>query len=240
MGAIRGDLHLHSDWSPDGRQSLEDLVSEAKRRGLEYIAVTDHAIGLRFGGLTEARLREQREQILRLREAEHALRILHGAELNISLDGSLDYPDEILGLLDFRLAAVHSHFDLDPVRQTERVLAAVTHPLVHVIAHPTGRRIGRRPPYLVDVPALVEAAIEKGTALEVNGHLDRLDLGSHQVADAGRQGALFAANSDAHRPNEMGNVSNSVSVLQRARVAHDQVINTWAVDAFVAWLGSKS
>jgi DNA polymerase (family 10) len=237
---VRGDLHLHSDWSPDGRQTLEDLVSEAKTQGLEYIAVTDHAIGLRFGGLTQDRILEQHEEIERLREAEPTVRIFHGAELNIALDGSLDYPDDILALLDFRLASVHSHFDLDSMTQTERVIRAIGHPLVHVIAHPTGRRIGRRPSLSLDLTALIQAAIENNTALEVNGHLDRLDLGSDHAAAAGRYGALLAADSDAHRSGEMANVANSVAVLQRARVQPGQVINTWDTATMVAWLASKS
>lgn len=240
MDMIRGDLHLHSDWSPDGRQTLDDLVSAAKARGLEYVAVTDHAIGLRFGGLTRDRILEQQVHIERLREAEPAVRIFHGAELNIGLDGSLDYPDDVLEMLDFRLAAVHSHFDLDMAAQTDRVLRAVGHPLVHVIAHPTGRRIGRRPPLALDVSALIEAAIGNNTALEVNGHLDRLDLGSGHADGAGRRGVLFAANSDAHRPGEMANVANSVSVLQRARAVPESVINTWDTATMVAWLAPKS
>ena len=237
---VIGDLHLHSNWSPDGRQSLEDLVSQARFNGLRYIAVTDHAMNLRFGGLKEEDLRRQADVIQELRGSNPDLLIFHGSELNIGPDGALDYEDDLLQLLDFRLAAVHSHFDLDQAQQTDRMLTAIRNPLVHVVAHPTGRRIGRRPPLRLDFPTLVEAAVDARTALEVNGHLDRLDLGHRLVAAAASQGALFAADSDAHRPGEMANVGNAVAILQKARVDPSLIVNTWQPEQIRRWLESKT
>jgi DNA polymerase (family 10) len=205
--------------------------------GWEYLAVTDHGHGLRFGGLDEEELLRQDQVLTQWEEANPDLLILRGAELNIARDGSLDYDDAVLQKLDFRLAALHSHFDLPESDQTERLLRAVTHPLVHAIAHPTGRRIGVRPPVALDLPAVYEAARAHNTALEINGHLDRLDLSADHARVAAAAGVLFLANSDAHRPGELPNVFDAVRVLQKARVDPEQVVNTWEKERLVEWLG---
>jgi DNA polymerase (family X) len=227
---LRGDLHLHSDWSPDGRQTIEELVEAAKARGLDYIAITDHAKGLRFGGLDEERIAQQRAAIEQIRPRYPEIVILQGSELNIDRDGNVDFDDDVLGGLDFAIAAVHSFFTLNRNEQTRRVLNAIANPKIDVIAHLTGRRIGIRPPIKLDIEEILTAAVEHSTALEVNGHLDRMDVSAKIVARAAPLGALFAASSDAHRTHELSNVAHSVGILQRGGVTRDQVINTWGAD----------
>ena len=236
-GQIKGDLHLHTDLSPDGRMSLFEIAAEATEREYEYILISDHTIGLRFGGLDSAGLEHQREIIEETRARFPDLLVLQGAELNIGRDGSLDIDDEALSRLDFAVAGVHSNFDLDRFEQTARVLKALSHPAVRVLAHPTGRRIGNRPAIDLDIDAVIAAAVENHVALEVNGHLDRLDLSAEHAMRAVVGGAVLAANSDAHRIGEMGNISNSVATMQRAGIIPSSVVNTMSVGAFREWSG---
>ena len=232
---LRGDLHLHSDWSPDGRQTIEELVVAARSRGLHYVAITDHAKGLRFGGLDEERIGRQRETIERIRLHYPDIAILQGSELNIDRDGEVDFDEELLDRLDIAIAAVHSHFTLDKKDQTRRVLNAIANPKVNVIAHLTGRRIGIRPPIEIDAGSVLAAAVEQRTALEVNGHLDRMDISAQLVQQAVAMGALFAANSDAHRPDELSNAGHSVGILQKGLVTQADVVNTWPIEDLLTW-----
>lgn len=232
---LRGDLHVHTDWSPDGRVSLEDLARAAAGHGYSYLLVTDHTKGLRFGGLDEEALAVQAALVDGVRDRVPEIAILHGAELNIELDGNLDIDDRALGLLDFAVAAIHSRFDLDEGPQTKRVIAAMRHPRVKVLAHPLGRRIGIRPPLQLDVAALIEVAAEEKVALELNGHRDRLDLPAEFAEQALESGCLLATNSDAHRLGELGNVENAVATAQRAGAQPSQVVNTWEGDVFRSW-----
>jgi len=236
-GQINGDLHLHTDLSPDGRMSLFEILAEAVEREYEYVLITDHTTGLRFGGLDSAGLQHQRTIIAEGRARFPDLVVLHGAELNIDRDGSLDIDDEALGRLDFAVAGLHSHFDLERFEQTARVLTALSHPAVRVLAHPTGRRIGTRPAIDLDIDAVIATAVENHVALEVNGHRDRLDLSAEHAALAVVGGAVLAANSDAHRIGEMGNIVNSVATMQRAGIAPSSVVNTMSVGAFQEWAG---
>jgi histidinol phosphatase-like PHP family hydrolase len=237
---IRGDLHVHTDRSPDGRQSLESVAELGQEMGWKYIAITDHGEGLRFGGLDSEGLGRQRQHIEAVREAFHDITILHGSELNIDRTGDLDFPDDILWKLDFRLAGVHSFFDLPRSEQTARLVRAISHPVLHAVAHLTGRRIGIRPPLDLDLEEVFAAAAAHSTALEVNGHLDRLDLSADNVAMAAQMGVLFTVSSDGHRPSEMGNLFNGVRNLQRAGVRPEQVVNTWEPARFLEWLADKS
>lgn len=236
---LKGDFHVHSEASPDGRMSLETIVEEAVHRGYEYILLTDHTQGLRFGGLDPEGITKQAKQVARMRDNVHGLKIFHGAELNIGADGSLDLPDDALDLLDFAVAGVHSDFHLDRAAQTARVVRALSNPVVRVLAHPLGRRIGIRPGLDLDVEAVIDAAIATGVALEANGHRDRLDLPAEWVSVASGRGAVFAANSDAHRVGEIDNVSNAVAVLQRAGVGLERVVNTWPLPVLETWLEAR-
>jgi DNA polymerase (family 10) len=235
LGDVRGDLHLHSALSPDGRLSLEEILLEAVDRGYEYVLITDHTSGLRFGGLDEAGLEAQAAAIETTRSSFPDLVVLHGAELNIARDGSLDIDDATLSRLDLAVAGLHSFFDLDRSEQTERLVTALSHPVVRVLAHPTGRRIGARPGVDLDLEAVIAAAVEHDVALEVNGHRDRLDLSAVDAEVAVSAGALLAANSDAHRIGEMDNVANAVATMQRGGVRPESVVNTWPASRFVPW-----
>lgn len=233
---IRGDLHLHSDWSPDGHMTIETIVAEALDRGYEYIALTDHTIGLRFGGLDPEALERQAEELARTRKRFPDLHLLHGAEVNVDRVGDLDLDPETLSRLDFAVAGCHSHFDLPKAEQTRRLIRAVQNPVVRVLAHPGGRRIGIRPGFRLDLPAVFEAAAAAGTALEVNGHRDRMDLWADSATGAARAGVLLVADSDAHRVLEMDNMAVAVGVIQRAGLRPDQVLNTRPHEEFLAWL----
>jgi DNA polymerase (family 10) len=232
---LRGDLHLHTDWSPDGRLTLAELCEKTATLGYEYILITDHAVGLRFGGLDARALDLQSQAIESARSWYPELRIFQGAELNIDADGCLDLEEDALSRLDFAVAAIHSNFDLDRNRQTSRLVTAMGHPRVRVLAHLTGRRIGIRPAIEIDFEAVVREAVARGVALEINGHRDRLDLSSSHVRKAAAAGARFAANSDAHRPGELENVENAIAILQTAGVSPDSVVNTWPVGRFARW-----
>ena len=234
---LRGDLHLHSQDSPDGRMTLDTILRSATAKGYDYVLITDHTEGLRFGGLSGQAIRSQSVAIESLRAKYPGVTILHGAELNIMKDGALDLDDDALSVLDFAVAGVHSYFGLDRDTQTKRVIAAMGHPIVRVLAHPFGRRIGIRPPMDLDMEVVIDAAVGRGVALETNGHRDRLDLSSEWIAAAALSGASFAANSDAHRPSEMDNIANAVATLQRAGVAPDRVVNTFDVEGLSDWAG---
>jgi DNA polymerase (family 10) len=179
---------------------------------------------------------EQAEEIEGLRGRFPNVTVFHGAELNIGADGRLDLPEEALALLDFAVAGVHSHFSLDRDTQTERVLAALAHPAVRVLAHPFGRRIGIRPALDLDMDEVIASAVEQGVALETNGHRDRLDLPADWIAGAAAEGALFAANSDAHRVPEVDNIANAVATLQHAGITAERVVNTFSLDDFLGWI----
>lgn len=239
LSDIKGDLHLHSESSPDGRMSLETIVASAAQRGYAYILITDHTAGLRFGGLDAGDLARQALKIDELRSLHPDVEILHGAELNIGPDGSLDIPPQGLARLDFAVAGVHSHFGLSRAEQTNRVISALSHPVVRILAHPFGRRIGIRPCLDIDMSRVVETAVERGVALETNGHRDRLDLPADWIGEAARLGAWFAANSDAHRLDEMANVKNAVATLQRAGVGSDRVLNALPHGDLLAWASDQ-
>ena len=239
-GHIRGDLHVHSTWSGDGRSSLADMVAAAAERGLEYIAITEHGEDLAINGLSRDQVRAEREAIAALAEAYPDLTILHGAELNIGPDGGLDYDDDFLMEFDWCVASVHSHFDLDPARQTARLLRAVAHPAVSVIGHLTGRRIGRRPGIEVDADAIFAAAAENGTAVEINSHLDRLDVPADLLRRARAvEGLRFVISTDAHHVGEFANLQWGVANARRGWIERSAVANTLPRERFVRWLARQ-
>ncbi len=237
VGDIRGDLHVHSSWSGDGRSSLDDMVAAAAERGLEYIAITEHAEDLAINGLSREQVRQEAVEVARLREEYPRLTILHGSELNVGPDGGLDYDDDFLMEFDWCVASVHSHFDLPQAAQTERVLRAIAHPAVNVIGHLTGRRIGLRPGIEVDIDAVFDAAAEYGTALEINSHLDRLDVPADMLRRAReRSDITFTISTDSHHVNEYGNIQWGVSNARRGWVQGKHVANSWPRARFLEWL----
>jgi DNA polymerase (family 10) len=214
-GDLRGDLHVHSDWS-DGRATIEEMARAAIERGYEYMAITDH------GGRLRGRLDAQLEEIAALNERLAPFHILSGAETSIRADGSLDLPDEELARLDWVVAGLHSSFERDP---TERTLAAIDNPNVDCIAHPSARKIGERSPALA-IELVVERAVATRTALEMNGQPDRLDLCDSHARLAGEAGAKIVIASDGHRPATLECVELALAQARRAWLTSEQVLNT--------------
>lgn len=234
---VRGDLHVHSDHSGDGRSPLEAMVEAASRRGYEYLAITEHAEGLVVNGLDRDGFLAEAEEIERLRTAHPGLTLLFGAELNIDPDGGLDFDDDFLAGFDWCVASVHSHFDLPEDRQTERVLSAMSHPAVSCIGHLTGRRIGRRPGISLDVDAVFDAAALHGCALEINGSLERLDVPADLLLRArDRDDLVFVVTTDAHHVSELAGMRYAVLAAQRGWVSRERIANTWPRERFLNWL----
>src|SRR6266536_1257849 len=226
LSEVGGDFHCHTSMSPDGTVPLLTMVEAARARGYRFLAITDHAERLSFSAATRDDFLRQREALRGLERRLGDIRLLHGVELNIGADGSLDYDDEFLDGFDVLVASVHDHFDLPVERQTERLVRACEHPGVNVIGHPTGRLLGKRPAYDVDVEALCAAAARTGTALEVNGSPERLDLGDEQLRVATRHAARLAFGSDSHGPGHLANMRFSVATAGRGWIGPEQVVNT--------------
>jgi DNA polymerase (family 10) len=236
---LRGDLHSHTNLT-DGVASLEDMVAAAASRGYEYFAVTDHAPELVMQRMTLDKALEQRTRLRELQRDYPGLRLLHGTELNIAPDGSVDWPDEVLAEFDVCVASVHSHFRLSAQEQTRRVIRACENPYVHVIGHLTGRRIGRRDPIDLDLDAVFAAAARTGTALEVNGGPQRLDLRDDHIRWAQRHGVRFVIDSDAHSVPQLDYVRYATLTARRGWLAAEQVVNTWPYQRVEAFLTARS
>src|SRR5581483_10687361 len=215
---VRGDLHTHSHWSADGKNTLEEMLDAAAARGYEYYAVTDHSHYLRDG-----RLEAQLEEIETLRKRFPQLTILAGVEANIRSNGELDISDDDLKLLDWVVASVHNAPDNRP---TERVLEAMANPYVDCIGHLTGRRINRRPPRDVDVERVIEGALATGTLLEINGQPDRLDLRDVHARAAKEAGLKLVVTSDSHSVAAQAYVELAVAQARRGWLEKCDVANT--------------
>jgi DNA polymerase (family 10) len=222
LGDVRGDLHTHTTWSSDGKNTLEEMVVAAAARGYEYYAITDHSHYLR-----EGRLAAQLEEIARVREKFPKLHILAGVEANIRGNGEVDLAAEDLARLDWVVASVHQ---APHTRPTERVLEAMENPYVDCIGHLTGRRIGKRGPRDVDVERVIEKALETGCVLELNGQPDRLDLRDVHARAAKEAGLKLVVNSDAHRISAQGYVELAIGQARRGWLTKDDLVNTrtWA------------
>jgi len=237
---IRGDLHVHTTWSGDGRSTMDAMLDAAVDRGLEYVAITDHAEDLVINGLSREEVREERLEIERERERRPEIEILHGAELNIGPDGSVDYDPDFLTVFDFTVASIHSNFDLDEVAQTDRLLAAISNPAVSVIGHPSGRKIGRRPGVSFNASAVFEAAAETGTAIEINSHLQRLDLAAPLIRHALTfDGLMFAVSTDAHHTTELANIRWGVAQARKGWVPRDRILNALDHPSLLAFIAEK-
>ncbi|MEO6907634.1 MAG: DNA polymerase/3'-5' exonuclease PolX [Abditibacteriaceae bacterium] len=232
---LRGDLHTHSEWS-DGKNTIKQMARACRERGYEYFVVTDHSKALAVtNGLDASRLRQQTEEIADLQSGFPDLRILRGVECDIMEDGSLDLEDDILFELDLVIISVHSGFHLDKSRQTDRIIRALQHPAVHLMAHPTGRILGRRPPYEMDIDAVITAASEMGKALEINS-TERLDLSDTNAFKARQQKVLLSIDSDAHSTQMLDNVQHGVTTAQRAWCEGKDILNTKPLDELLKWL----
>ncbi len=223
---IRGDLHSHTTLS-DGRNTLEEMAAAGRERGYAYMAITDHSASHGFGDhVTAERLWGRIEEIRAWNEGKRGFRLLAGSEVNIGLDGGLDYPDDLLAALDWVVASVHTSFSISAKAMTERVLAAIENPFVKCIGHLTGRLIGRREPYGIDVEAVAAAAARTGTMLEINGNPNRRDLSEQHARLAIDAGATIVLNTDAHGVDTLGNMAYAVATARRAWLTADQVANT--------------
>ena len=219
---LRGDLHTHTHWSADGKNTLTEMVEAAKARGYAYYGITDHSHYLR-----EGRLDAQAKEIEKVAKRAAPLRLLKGVEVNIKADGTLDLPDEVLAERDWVVASIHTAFDRDP---TERILSTMENPHVDCIGHLTGRKLNRREPMEIDIERVVVKAIETDTFLEINSQPDRLDLRDVHVRVAAEAGARVVVNSDAHQVKALDYVAFGVAQARRAWLTADQVMNTrtWA------------
>jgi DNA polymerase (family 10) len=221
---LRGDLHCHTHAS-DGTASIAEMAKAARDSGYEYLAITDHSATFGFGDeISPERLRAHVEAI-RATEIE-GLELLAGSEVNILPDGSLDYDDELLADLDWVIASVHSSFRMSAQAMTERIVRAIEHPLVEAIGHPSGRKIERRPPYEVDLEAVIEAAARTGTMLEINANPDRRDLSDLHARAAAEAGVMLVINSDAHRVSGFAVARYGIATARRAWLTAAQVANT--------------
>ncbi len=230
LGDIRGDLHSHTTLS-DGRNTLEEMAAAGRERGYAYMAITDHSASHGFGDhVTGERLWERIAEIEEWNKGVRGFRLLSGSEVNIGLDGALDYPDDVVEALDWVIASVHTSFAISEREMTARVLAAIENPLVDCIGHLTGRLIGRREPYAVDIEAVVEAAARTGTMLEINGNPNRRDLSEQHARLAAEAGVTIVLNTDAHGIETLNNMGYAVATARRAWLTADQVANTkgWA------------
>ena len=223
---IRGDLHVHSDWT-DGTASIEAMAKAAQAQGYQYIALTDHSRRVAMAhGLDPARLNKQSREIDRINARLRGLTILKGIEVDILKDGSLDLPDASLAKLDIVVAAVHSFFDLPREAQTDRVIKAIGNPHVSIIAHPTGRLIGQREPYEIDMERVIAAAHAMGCHLEINAQPERLDLSDLHIHAAKQAGVRLAISTDAHSTNSFQYIRFGVDQARRGWLTADDVINT--------------
>ena len=224
---IRGDLHCHTTLS-DGRNSLEEMAEAARGRGYAYLAITDHSASHGFGNDVSARQLARRIDEIRAwnDSAPGGFRLLAGSEVNIGTDGSLDYPDELLAELDWVMGSVHTSFAISEKAMTERVIAAMEHPLVDCIGHLTGRLLLRREPYAVDIRRIAEAAVRTGTMMEINGNPNRRDLNEHHAKLAAEAGVRIVCNTDAHGTETLANIKYSVATARRAWLSADQIANT--------------
>jgi DNA polymerase (family X) len=223
---IKGDLHVHTQWS-DGSHDLESLVQGARQKGYQYMAVTDHTKGLGVAhGLDEKRLAEQIRAIDEANKNLTGFRILKGTEVDIRSDGSLDLPDNILAGLDIVIASIHSGFKQSEARMTHRILSAIRHPCVSVIGHPTGRIIGEREAYAVDMGAVLKEAAQYGVAMEINAYPLRLDLNDRFIKMAKEYGISLVISTDTHVISHYDFMSYGVSAARRGWLEPKDVLNT--------------
>ena len=237
---LRGDLHSHSTWS-DGASTIRQMADKAASLGYEYIAITDHSPSSRIAnGLSIRRLRQKKEEVEKINAEGRAIRLLMGSEVDILPDGSLDYPDEVLRELDFVVASVHSSFSMEESEMTKRICGALENPNVDALGHPTGRLIGQRDPYKVDIDAVIETAKNHGKALEVNSSYKRLDLKDSHARKAVEAEVKIIISTDAHRTQHLERIIFGVGTARRGWVKKTDVVNTYSLSELLKWLASHN
>ncbi len=238
---LRGDFHIHSKWS-DGADSLEAIAEAGIARGYGYLAMCDHSRSLRIAnGMSIERLQEQMAQIraLNARYRSRGFRLLMGSEVDILGDGSLDYPDSVLAQLDFVVASIHSGFSQSEATLTGRMIRAIENPYVTLIAHPTGRLMGQRDPYAIDLEAVFGAAHTTGTALEINAYPKRLDLSDTAARRAKELGVTLAISTDTHQLDHLEHIAIGLGVARRAWCEPDNLLNCRSLPELQAWIARK-
>jgi DNA polymerase (family 10) len=232
LDEIKGDLHSHTTLS-DGRNTVAEMAEAARERGYAYLAITDHSASHGFGDhVTAERLWERIEEIAAWNKGKRGFRLLSGSEINIGLDGTLDYPDDLVAALDWVVASVHTSFSISAKEMTARVLEAIENPQVNCIGHLTGRLIGRREPYGIDVEAVAEAAARTGTMIEINGNPNRRDLSDRHARLAADAGVTIVLNTDAHGVDTLDNMAYAVATARRAWLTKTDVANTRGWEEF--------
>ena len=237
---VLSDLHSHSDWS-DGSATLLEMQQAARDRGLQVLAVTDHSPALSMtGGLDRDKLLRQWDALDALEGEVPGLTVLRGLEVDILADGSLDMDDEMLERMDVVVVSVHSRFELSEADQTERVVRALTHPEVNVLGHPTGRLLGQRESFAIDLEAVIAAAAEHDVALELNAHPARLDLDDRWARRAAQAGVPITINCDAHAPSDFDLLGHGLLQARRAWLTPEQVVNAWPLPRLRAFLAKEA
>ncbi|EIJ79203.1 hypothetical protein PB1_16639 [Bacillus methanolicus PB1] len=237
---MKGDLHLHTTWS-DGAHSIEEMVEACRRRGYQYLAITDHSRYLKVAnGLTPERLRKQKEEIKKLNEKYDDITILSGVEMDILPDGTLDYEDELLEEIDLVIASIHSSFSQPKEKIMSRLKTALLNAHVDIIAHPTGRLIGRREGYQVDIDMLIELAKETNTALELNANPNRLDLSAVHLKNAQEKGVMIAINTDAHNMDTLSYMEIGVSAARKGWIQKSSVLNALEINKLLDFLHRRN
>jgi DNA polymerase (family 10) len=232
-GSLKGDLQVQTNWT-DGAHSIEEMAKEAKRLGLEYIAITDHTKSLAMtGGADEKKLLRQMKEIDRLNKSIGGITILKGAEVNILKDGSLDIENKVLAKLDVVGVSVHSFFKMSKEDMTERIVRAINNPHVDVLFHPTGRLIQRRKAYELDMERVIKEAVKTGTVLEINAFPDRSDLKDEHIRMGVEAGAKFVIDSDAHSKDHLKYLEFGIAQARRGWAEANDVVNTLSLNKFL-------
>jgi len=232
---IKGDLHVHSKYS-DGTSSIEEIAQTAQKRGYQYVAICDHSKSLKIAhGLDESRLLKQIEEIDRINEKLKGFQILKGTEVDILSDGKIDFSEKILEKLDLAVAAIHSGFKQDKGKMTKRIIQALENPYIHILAHPSGRLLGARDPYEVEMDELMEFAKKYGKALEINAYFERLDLNDIHCRKAKEMGIRVGIGTDAHHLDQMWMMSLGVAVARRGWLETKDVLNTLSLKEILKW-----
>jgi DNA polymerase (family 10) len=223
---IRGDFHIHTSYS-DGSSSIEEMVKAAQDLGYEYMAITDHSPTARIArGMNEKKIRKQWREIDGIAE-KYRIKVLKGAEVDILNGGELDYPKEILEELDIVIGSVHSSLKMPKEKMTARIMNALENEHLDILGHPTGRLIGKRPPYEADYSRIFEAAAENGKVLEIDGQPERMDLNDSNILAAREHGAKFCIDTDSKSTSNLGNMRYGLGMARRGWLTREDVVNTY-------------
>jgi DNA polymerase (family 10) len=227
---IKGDLHVHTEWS-DGMVSIDDMVKAAKDLGYSYLGICDHSGSLKIaGGLSKKRLLKQVQEIRKINDKIKDFHVFSSIECNINSDGSLDIEPDIMDEIDFITGSIHTKFSMDEREMTQRIKNAIENEKVKIIAHPTGRLLGKREPYKINLHELISSALDNKVYFEINSFPDRLDLNDTNIKFAKEKGEKFVISTDAHKPDHLSFMRFGVSTARRGWLRKEEVINTLPVD----------